>query len=348
MLLRNYFFFKLFLLPAILYAQETTIHGFAHTEVTVSKEDFSFRLGEQDLFISSELNDNLSFLGEIVLKYSNQSSTAFNVSIERMVLKYNYVGNHNVLIGKRHTPIDYWNDSYHHGRIFFPTIDRPKLFSYVPIHTIGISFRGHNLGDHNFGYDLMLGNGMSSSDVKDYDKSKSLTLSVHYKPKAGTKLSISYYKDKLLNNSSGVHTGHSKHGNVLNGYDGDINYQLYTFSVACFNPKFELLNEFILNKNSTDSLGDSHNMGLFLYAGYRIDKVVPYLAFDVNKIDPNDLHFPKYNLVGVHFGSRYEFNYLAIIKMEYRRNYYRNSLNEGLLVEKSVYNEFKIQIALGF
>lgn len=101
----------------------------------------SFGLGGQDLFITSVITERLSFLGETVFKYSPESETEFNISVERIILKYNHAGNHSVLIGKHHTPINYWNDTYHHGRVFFPTIDRPLLFAQgiIPLHTTGVS-----------------------------------------------------------------------------------------------------------------------------------------------------------------------------------------------------------------
>src|SRR4029079_917110 len=127
-------------------------------------------------------NDRLSFLGESVFKYTPSSPTEFSVSIERVVIKYNFYGNNNLLIGKHHTPLNYWNDTYHHGRLFFPTINRPLLFAaeIIPLHTTGISLQGQNLGSLKFGYDLMVGNGLGSSNVTDNDKHKSVTAAVHF------------------------------------------------------------------------------------------------------------------------------------------------------------------------
>ena len=96
----------------IVYGQETTLRGFAtvETKYDVDDDELSFRFGEQDIFITSELSDKFSFLGETVFKYSHNSPTHFNVSMERVLVKYNFIGNHNVLLGKHHTPINYWND----------------------------------------------------------------------------------------------------------------------------------------------------------------------------------------------------------------------------------------------
>src|SRR5918993_5682162 len=129
-------------------SQTTVIKGFVDVNAIFRNDKLSFNLGEQDLFITSELNDRFSFLGESVFRFSGASPTTFDVSIERVVLKYNFSGNHNLLLGKHHTPINYWNDTYHHGRVFFPTIGRPLLFAanIFPWHTTGISLQGQNLG----------------------------------------------------------------------------------------------------------------------------------------------------------------------------------------------------------
>ena len=103
-----------------LIAQKTVIRGYVDSHATLQDGKVSFGFSEQDLFITSELNDDFTFLGESVFKYSESSPTSFNVSVERIIIKYNFKGNHNLLIGKHHTPINYWNDSYHHGRVFFP------------------------------------------------------------------------------------------------------------------------------------------------------------------------------------------------------------------------------------
>jgi hypothetical protein len=82
-----------------------------------------------------------------------------------------------LLVGKHHTPVNYWNYTYHHGRVFFPTIERPLLFEaeIIPLHTNGISLQGQNLGSAKFGYDVMIGNGLGSSDITDNDNRKSIT-----------------------------------------------------------------------------------------------------------------------------------------------------------------------------
>ena len=104
-------------------AQDTQIRGFANVDFYLQDEQLNFGFGEWDLFITSDLNDKFSFLGETVFKYSPSSSTHFSIGVERLIVNFNYKGNHSVLVGKHHTPVNFWNDSYHHGRVFFPTVN---------------------------------------------------------------------------------------------------------------------------------------------------------------------------------------------------------------------------------
>src|ERR1700709_150472 len=96
-------------------AQSTQIKGFVDVGSSYDTKKVSFGFSEQDLFITSALNDRISFLGESVFKYAPSSPTEFSVSIERVIINYNIKRNHNLILGKIHTPLNYWNDTYHHG-----------------------------------------------------------------------------------------------------------------------------------------------------------------------------------------------------------------------------------------
>ena len=118
----------------------------------------------EKLLETSMSNDDFSFLGEITLNYSGHGN--YRLNLERLRLKYNYYKNHSLIIGKFHTPVNYWNDVYFHARLFFPTIDRPLMFSkWIPVHTFGMRLQGQNIGKNNFGYDLLVGSGMGSEDI---------------------------------------------------------------------------------------------------------------------------------------------------------------------------------------
>jgi hypothetical protein len=60
-----------------LYSQNTQIRGFVDALAGLQKSKVSFALGEQDLFITSELSDRFSFLGESVFRFTNSTPTKF-------------------------------------------------------------------------------------------------------------------------------------------------------------------------------------------------------------------------------------------------------------------------------
>jgi len=293
--------------------QDTQIRGFAEVLAGYASttKKVSFGLGEQDLFITSELTDRFSFLGESVFKYSAPSPTLFDISIERIVVKYNIKGNHNILVGKHHTPINYWNDTYHHGRVFFPTIYRPDLFGdhFIPLHTTGISIEGHDLGKLKLGYDLMVGNGIGSGETADNDQAKSVTAAIHIKPVDHLRIGVSYYTDKI---SKGAKDAHASMIVPV-----DIAQQLFTGSVAYFGKRFEFLAEATAAMDHSDSTATQQSIAGYVYAGVRFKKFIPYGRFDYSEVPDQELFFHPDTKTSIVGGIRYEINYLTVIKLEY-------------------------------
>lgn len=336
---------------------KSVVNGYGHMNYNYNR-DFNktddpvtsyFELGEHDLFLNSAFNDRISFLGEFVVRYTKGTPTAFSASIERARLKFDYYKNHSVIAGKIHTPINYWNDVYHHGRVFFPSIDRPTSFSYlVPLHNLGIQFQGQNLGKWNFGYDVVIGNGMSGSDVFDDNLSPATTVAVHVKPTDNLRIGASYFYDYLADASvHGVHIGHTTSPSHVHveGYKGPMNYNLISQSIAYFGEKHEFLNEFVYNITHTDTLGFANNLSNYTYYGYRIkNKHVPYAILDWVSIAKNDLYTYHYDIMKMWLGYRHEFSETLNVKAQlgYSMNFLNNSHDPINLLD------FKIQFAYGF
>lgn len=316
-----------------LFSQDAQIRGFADvvTRYDVGN-NMSFGFGEQDLFITSVLSDHVSFLGETVFKFDPFSATEFSVSVERIIINYNLKGNNDLLLGKIHTPLNYWNDTYHHGRLFFPTIERPQLFSaeIIPIHTIGIGFRGHDLGDYRFGYDVFIGNGIGSEDIKDNDKHKAISAAVHAKPVGRLRVGLSWYNDVI---SPGAHL----HDRTINW---KVNQNLLTASVSNFGKKFEILAESTAGINKTDTTGVKTTFATYVYTGYKItNKLIPYVRFDNIHYQEGEIFYEKNNLTSMVAGIRFEINYLAVVKLEYQFEHSEINDNKSTIMA---------QFAIGF
>ncbi|MFL5774464.1 MAG: hypothetical protein ACJ75F_14975 [Flavisolibacter sp.] len=325
----------LFFLFSILhtYGQNTTIKGFVDVNTIYQDKKLWFNLGEQDLFINSELNDRFTFLGETVFKFSLSSPTTFDISIERIVMKYNFSGNHNLVLGKHHTPINYWNDTYHHGRVFFPTIGRPLLFedNFIPLHTTGLGIQGQNLGDSRFGYDVLIGNGIGSNDFTDNDKAKSVTLAAHIKPIDNLRFGASFYHDDISKGAK-IHDGHL--------LEHEVKQQLYSASVAYFGKKFEFLSEGTFARNNSDSTGSQNSFGMYAYTGVKLhEKFIPYVRFDFMDYGEGEIFFNKNDALSIITGLRYVINYLAVLKLEYQ---YQDRQLTGST------NKVTAQVAIGF
>ncbi|MFN5630103.1 MAG: hypothetical protein ACK48W_12550 [Bacteroidota bacterium] len=310
-----------------------------------------FQLGEQDLFVFAKLTDRISFLGENVVRFDNKSPSFFIPSIERAQLKFDYFKNHSIVVGKIHTPTNYWNDRYHHGRLFFPTIERPLMFSYVvPLHTFGIRLQGNDIGRLKFGYNVVFGNGITSNDFSKSGSNLSSMVGVSIKPINKLQLSLTYYNDFIKDNISGVHSGHASaiHLSASKAYNRNINYQLISGSAAYFSNSLELLNEFSYNMTYSDSLGQSENWSNFLYLGYRIkDKFTPYTVLDIIEISNTELHVAQIDVNRTILGFRYDFSHLVNMKCQLALNNVLKFSNSAHVHQNS-FSEFKIQLAYGF
>lgn len=319
-------------------AQETQIRGFVHFDAAMRDDKVNFTIGEQDLFITSQLSDRISFLGETVFRYSASSPTKFDVSIERIVMKYNYYRNHNVLFGKHHTPVNFWNDTYHHGRVFFPTIFRPIMFDQgiIPLHTTGIRLQGQNLGDLRFGYDILVGNGVASDDLTDNNSSKSFMAGFSFRPLDKLKVGASYYYDEIPKGATLHHTSLKSKKNVTQ--------QLFSGSGSYFDNNVEVLLESTMSINKNDSTGSPVSWASYAYAGYRYKKFVPYIKGEYLGMNSKEVYFSNHPQTNYLVGLRYEVNYLTVLKLEYAHT----ETHAAGSAPKVKYNSVNFQFAIGF
>lgn len=327
---------------------KTTLNAYGHFDFMTVVEDDSvysdFKLGEQELFLNAKFNNDFSFLSEITFNYASHGM--YRLNIERLRLKYNYFGNHSAIIGKFHTPVNYWNDAYFHARLFFPTIDRPMVFSkWIPVHTFGARMQGQNLGKYNFGYDFLVGGGMSSEDVFKLHNELSITAAVHLKPIDGMRIGVSYYNTSTEDASSMAAHSHSGHEPDSTVYKGPLHFQLFNSSIAYFGERVEVLNEFSYNRTKTDSLGVANSFSNYLYFGYRIkEKNVPFVAYDILYAGENDLHTYPFDRMKCILGYKYEFSNNLNVKLQ--AEYYRN-LHNNHNHDLATMFEFKIQLSYG-
>jgi len=296
---------------APLQAQDLNVNLFTHFEFDNSDAadaaDRTVEWGESALFVTGNLTGKLSFLGEftyIAPKYTNKSFSA-----HRYRLRYELDRDNAVSFGKMHTPVNYWNDNFHHGRIFFPTINRPRSFNrFVPIHEVGLRFSGVSPMVDGVGYDVVLGTGQSEGDNAFGHGVQSYTVNFNWAPSPNSKAIVSYYRDTILdhednpfhsghNHGVGDHMGMDEMGMDHNGMhmessdsgtDLDISYELLSFSLHRESEYWRSLTE--LSANRTD--GGDWNWAAYQYAGYHIsDEFSVYALYDYITVGDSEIHF---------------------------------------------------------
>lgn len=347
-------------LAPTLHAQHAHVQTsvFGHLEQTTRRSndntDAYFTLGEHSFFAVGSNGDRLSFLGEFSVRSGAGSSSGFVASIERALARYAYADRHAVIVGKVHSPVNYWNDTYHHGRIFFPTVDRPLAFTHlVPLHTLGVQLQGQNLGKARLGYDFMIGNGIASTDAGEQGDTPAMLAAVHVKPVDGMRLGVSYYTDYMETNAYGAHSGHTVTSSERPAtlYNGALDFRLASASLAYFTERFEFLQELTLNTTRTDSLGTARNHASFTYFGTRIsDRLVPYAFVDRMLVADNDLHTYPEDERKEAVGLRIEWSPLIHLKLQAERFTRRSAHTHmgGSNREFASTRQLRLQLAYSF
>jgi hypothetical protein len=298
------------------YGQETKIRGFVNTDFGYQEQGKNaFGVGKYDNFITSNINDRISFLGETVFEY--ESGEGYIVDIERVVIKYEFDNRFDIKVGKFLNPIGYWNNAYHHGTLLQPTIRRPLAVRFedeagiLPVSSVGIWIGGHDIGKLKFGYDLAISNGIGpNSFVTDDNNIKAITGGVHIKPLDKLEIGISGYTDRLLQNEKNI---------AGNPIPAQLSMAHGAFHIAYLGSKFELIaeNHYIYHTYGLPTKVNSFTNALFAYFGYRINnKFTPYLVYDNLAFDNKDYYFETHSTQKYTVGMRYAFNYLSNIKLE--------------------------------
>jgi hypothetical protein len=186
-------------------------HGYGDLGYRAAGGTSTFTVGQADLFLTSKLSDNLSFLMETVIDFNRNNVPG--IDIERIFLTYRANEYLNIDAGRYHTAIGYYGTAFHHGRWFETAVDRPFLFAFeddgglLPIYNVGASISGRiPSGPLGLNYVAEIGNGRSyksgSEPVQtttDDNNGKSTNLALSATPHAlpGWQFGGSAYRDRL-------------------------------------------------------------------------------------------------------------------------------------------------------
>jgi hypothetical protein len=285
-----------------------TIRGFAdvtwqasreHTPGSEAVDDNHAALGQFDLFMTSRITDNTSFLGELVVEADDTGATV--VDLERAILKYAFSDQFNLQAGRFHTTLGYWNETFHHGTWLQTTIDRPRALEFedgggvLPAHLIGLVAKSHHLLGEALAIDgtVEAGNGRGpTSDppqvARDANDSKAVNLALAVWPLAvpGLRLGVSAYFDHISPyDNTGAGDPNPTHGNlrerIWNGY-------------LVYNARpWELIAEYyrIIHTPTNSGGVTATSTAYYVQLGCKLDRFTPYGRYDVLRVSDADVYF---------------------------------------------------------
>ena len=332
-------------------AQTTQIKGFLNVNAQYINDTMhgdnnraKFILGQYDLFITSQITDKISMLGESVFEYS----TDFGVDVERLFIKYTHDNHFAVSAGKFHTPLGYWNNAFHHGLVIQPTMVRPDVLKFeddggiLPIHETGVQFDAEHFTQANIGLNVLVSNGLGSTPISDANLAKAVTVNLHAEPVDNLIFTVSGYfnqADGGFMNPQDIYVAH------------DVNTQIFNCAISYMNGKLpvEFIGEYYSINQDVDTLGQRNKVtnAYVLYGGYKIKKFTLYASYE-NIMYPDGIkYYIPNNTNNFTLGARYKPSPLTVIKLQYH-NYKTAAPTTADDGRTGVQNIFEMQFAVGF
>jgi hypothetical protein len=294
------------------------------------------QLGQLVFHAIGQLDDHWGMLAEAVLEYSDATHET-KVDLERFFFTYAVDDHWTFGLGKRHTPMGYWNNAYHHGAIFLPTIDRPELVKFEddgglqPAHDTGLWVTGRNLGPTQASLETMVSNGQTGNQEQDANQHKAVTVHADTQVGRDLVLGVSWRQDLLAA------------GSPLNARAGtvplDTTLRFAGADLRLSSGPLLLLSEY-LRIRETDAAGQATNWAWFAYAGWNAGDWTPYVLYQRQSIALATRVYAGYadTLWNGTGGLRYDFRNPVNLKLE---------VSHGRLGATGVAQD-KVQLAMAF
>jgi len=294
------------------------LRGFSDVNLGLHEEGEpdTFALGQFDTFMTSALSDKVSVLAEVVFEFGEDNAAVLDV--ERMQLRYAPADEFSVTAGRMHTPLGYWNQTFHHGAWLQTTADRPVMYRFeddggiLPVHMVGVQFAGvfnRSAGALKYSAAVVNGRGHIPDEIPNVrdgndDKAVSLWLGLAPAFARGLEFGGAAYFDTI----PGTDPDPSIDERILGGY---LVYQ---------RSGLEVLSE-VSNVRHEREGQAFETWGMYAQAGFKRGRWTPYYRFDRVEVDEGDPFLSPLD-VSVHtLGLRWDAMSWAAVKAEYHREH---------------------------
>ena len=283
-------------------------------------EGAGFSLGGLDLLFTSRLAADWFVLAEVML--GGHSHGHGPLDVERLQVKYAPLRLLEIVLGKIHTPLGYWNTAYHHGTWLQTSISRPEAVEFehdggiLPTHSLGLELSGRaDLGPIQIEYRALVTNGRG-------EKSEEVPINIHhgFSPAFGGQLKV---RGDLV---SGLEIGVATYideipaSHEIPGRDGRIGEIIGSGHVVYLNEPVELIVEghYIRHEDrATKKIYSTY--GLFGQVGVTFWRLTPFYRYDRVDFGDGDPYFEHLgNILSKHTGGlRFDPMSWAAVKLEY-------------------------------
>ena len=289
-----------------------------------------FGFGGLDMFVRHSIDPNTEALLEYV--FENDGSS-FVLDVERLYLKRKINDNLNIGAGRFHSPLGYWNNTYHHGVLLQSTVTRPSFLDFedgdaavLPTHAVGLDLTGKtgpvgyevSIANSTFLDSSIVGGEIGIGNVGDYSDDKTIFAHLTYDI-ADVNLGLSLMNNSIVESSTGgfVPQGDELIAQTVTALDARYSYD-----------KLDVLGEYFMMTNDAQAgVGDgkSHDAtAYYLQLSYQVnDQFRPTYRRESLSFDATDAYFTilgrsEYtaNVVAL----RYELDESNAITLEYKKS----------------------------
>jgi hypothetical protein len=284
-----------------------------------------FSVGFLDLYITSQISKKMSFINETLWQFTGGGQS--QLSVKRVLLKYEFEDWFALSAGRGHTALGYWNERYFHAIWLLTTVDRPLIFKFggnggvLPLHYLGLEASGDiqtSFGQFHYLFDVSNGRGKTPGDVQelgDANDSKMYAFQFTFEPSAidGFGFGANVLTDTIPTN-------------LAAGRAQEIDETIAGAHLFYTADPFEFVTEWqVINHNGITT--QTHNGG-YVQFGFQlgdfvsfVDNIMPYYRYDWLRLDASDPFYAT--LSGIQdtdqhiLGARYDIVPYAALKVEY-------------------------------